>query len=418
MHSRAYIATLFFTASLIGSIAFADHAVNINTAGIAELDTLPGIGEARAEDIVDHRTANGPFATIEDIMDVSGIGTGTYNNIKDHITVGTVSSTSDTATTTSTTATTTTTATSTSTSSTSSGSPAESSGGGSYVPPPVPLLFAEAGDDRIVMVGADTEFRGYAYNRDREVLEGLVRFNWNFGDGTTAEGEALLHHFEYPGTYAVVLTIAQNRLATSDRIRVTAEPAQLGFWTNEDGSVSIQNLSGRDLNLSGWLVRSFDRTFALPADTYVLRDATLRLTQKTMRFPATSAESELLYPNGVVAFRAGDGGDPAPAPATFTAAPQLVAAPIARTPAPRTPKPAQEPPEPAPGHSEAPGDAEAPAAVSLNLAAAASLSKDSPWTIGGGYWWLGAFTLALVAASAMVAVRRAQRDEWDIIEES
>ena len=62
--------------------------ININTASIDELDQLPGIGETTAIRIIDYRTVNGPFATIEDIINVSGIGTATYEEIKDLITVG------------------------------------------------------------------------------------------------------------------------------------------------------------------------------------------------------------------------------------------------------------------------------------------------------------------------------------------
>lgn len=61
--------------------------VNINTATLAELDTLPGIGPVIAQRIIDYREANGPFSTIEGIMDVSGIGPATFDKIKDLITV-------------------------------------------------------------------------------------------------------------------------------------------------------------------------------------------------------------------------------------------------------------------------------------------------------------------------------------------
>lgn len=48
--------------------------VNINTAGVAELDELPGVGEATARAIVEDRERNGPFSAPEDLMRVSGIG--------------------------------------------------------------------------------------------------------------------------------------------------------------------------------------------------------------------------------------------------------------------------------------------------------------------------------------------------------
>ena len=62
--------------------------VNINTADAALLDTLPGIGPSKAAAIIDYRTQHGPFARIEDIQNVSGIGSSTYADIASMITVG------------------------------------------------------------------------------------------------------------------------------------------------------------------------------------------------------------------------------------------------------------------------------------------------------------------------------------------
>jgi competence protein ComEA len=62
--------------------------VNINAASLQELDALPGIGETTARKIIAYREENGPFTRIEDIVNVSGIGAATYDDIKDLITVG------------------------------------------------------------------------------------------------------------------------------------------------------------------------------------------------------------------------------------------------------------------------------------------------------------------------------------------
>jgi competence protein ComEA len=61
--------------------------VNINTATAEELDTLPGVGPAIAQRIIDYRTAHGPFQSIEDIKNVRGIGDATFEELKDKITV-------------------------------------------------------------------------------------------------------------------------------------------------------------------------------------------------------------------------------------------------------------------------------------------------------------------------------------------
>jgi|GEM_PF-1124795 len=64
-----------------------DSRININTASRAELETLSGIGPVRAQAIIDHRNANGPFRSVDQLMDVPGIGPSTLAAIIDHITV-------------------------------------------------------------------------------------------------------------------------------------------------------------------------------------------------------------------------------------------------------------------------------------------------------------------------------------------
>ncbi len=61
--------------------------ININTANEVELSALNGIGAKRAADIVEYRKTNGEFKDIESIKNVDGIGEGTFNLIKEYITV-------------------------------------------------------------------------------------------------------------------------------------------------------------------------------------------------------------------------------------------------------------------------------------------------------------------------------------------
>jgi len=61
--------------------------INLNRAEVWLLKALPGIGETRAQDIIDYRQQNGPFRHISEIIKVEGIGTATYEKIKDLITV-------------------------------------------------------------------------------------------------------------------------------------------------------------------------------------------------------------------------------------------------------------------------------------------------------------------------------------------
>ncbi|MCU6763422.1 ComE operon protein 1 [uncultured Roseburia sp.] len=64
-----------------------DGKVNINLADAAKLTSLTGIGQGKAESIIRYREEHGSFKKIEDIMNVEGIKEGTFEKIKDHITV-------------------------------------------------------------------------------------------------------------------------------------------------------------------------------------------------------------------------------------------------------------------------------------------------------------------------------------------
>ncbi len=63
-----------------------EEKININTASKEELIMLPGIGETLAKRIINYRNTYGPFKSIEEIMEVKGIGEGTFNKVKDKVT--------------------------------------------------------------------------------------------------------------------------------------------------------------------------------------------------------------------------------------------------------------------------------------------------------------------------------------------
>ncbi|MBN1197463.1 MAG: helix-hairpin-helix domain-containing protein [Candidatus Aminicenantes bacterium] len=74
-------------APLLEASTEAKTKVNINTAGLKELQTLPRIGEKVAQRIIDFRKKNGPFKRVEDLLKVKGIGEKTFRRFKDRITI-------------------------------------------------------------------------------------------------------------------------------------------------------------------------------------------------------------------------------------------------------------------------------------------------------------------------------------------
>lgn len=287
MKSTKYIIGLtVFLCCINTSVSYADDVVNINTADKVALMTLTGIGEVKAQAIIDYRTEYGPFATKEDILKVSGIGPATFENIKDRITVGGGAQSQTTSLT-------------TSSSNTNTGTSESSQGTTASSPSSATTLRISAGGDRAVFVGIDVPFDAIAQDSSGRAVE--AHYRWNFGDGSAMDGKHVAHRFEYPGKYAVVLEVVSRQgLRATHQVAVTVESAQLNFKALPDGSVSIENLASRDVDLSQWKVAQGASVFVLAQHTIALKNSTVRLSPATLGFRATSAAT-LLYPDGRIA---------------------------------------------------------------------------------------------------------------------
>ena len=68
-------------------VALEPHSININLASALELEMLPGIGEVKARAIVEYRVLNGPFTSVEELLEVKGIGPATLDKVRDLITI-------------------------------------------------------------------------------------------------------------------------------------------------------------------------------------------------------------------------------------------------------------------------------------------------------------------------------------------
>lgn len=65
------------------------EVLDLNTATLSDLTRLPNIGESRAQDILDWRAAHGGFTSVEELLDVKGIGEGILSQLRPYVTVGT-----------------------------------------------------------------------------------------------------------------------------------------------------------------------------------------------------------------------------------------------------------------------------------------------------------------------------------------
>ena len=168
--------------------------------------------------------------------------------------------------------------------------------------PTEPQITTYAGENRVVIVGADTEFKGEALGLKGEPLAG-ARYQWNMGNGELKEGKAILHFYHYPGEYVVILSVSSGRYAASDRLIVTAVTAQVNISKANADLIELRNGSDVELNLSWWILKAGKKLFTIPKDTLILAGRTLVFSDEVTQLAVVDPyDVELLYPNGVAAY--------------------------------------------------------------------------------------------------------------------
>jgi competence protein ComEA len=283
MRRVGLIALIFFL--IFPSFAHA-ALININTADATLLDTLPGIGPTKAAAIIDYRTTHGPFATVADIQNVSGIGPSTYADIAPLITVGSSSSSSS--------------STASSTTSTASSSPPVESSGGTPEYLVIPQLHIRGVEDRIVSVGADTAFSARVYD-DKSTRRTDVSVVWNFGDGTRRPGTSVFHAYYASGEYVVIVRATTPDGAEGEtEVVVRAQDASVRISKVSPQGITLLNSDTRPLDLSGWRLSAGEREYRLPEDTFILGGKTILLPVQVLGFPLSDSAT-LFFPNGEIA---------------------------------------------------------------------------------------------------------------------
>lgn len=274
----------------------------------------------------------------------------------------------------------------------------------SYVAPPEPLIYAYAGKDRDVIAGADVVYEGQAYDKKGTWLSAsTTRFSWNFGDGNVGEGPQILHHFNVPGRYAVVLSVANATNAAAAKIAVNVHPVSIAM-SEKSNAIVLTNTSGFELDLTDWFFKSGDVLFRLPKNTTLLPHASAAFVASTTGVTDTR-NAVLLYPNGTLASTIGS---------STPFIPQVITPqPALSTPRQRiqksTPAPLPEFVEPI-VMPEPQTDRHVSSSTALTAAAAASTEVEY-------VWWIMAAALAVGSGAVASLISRSKKKEW-VIEES
>lgn len=275
-------AGLVLLAFLLPIFAYA-ALININTADATLLDTLPGIGPSKAAAIVDYRTQHGPFARIEDIQNVSGIGASTYAQIAPLITVGDAPASPP------------------QEASTTAAAASSSGSATPYVPPPTMLSVSVSGSTA-ALLEVPLKLSAQATLKNGSV-DGTALIKWSFGDGSSGEGSTVEKTYRYAGTYLVVVTATDGEAVAHDDLTVTVHPATARIAVVTGEGITLANDSADErLDLSGWRLSADTGSFRIPEGTTILPSASVLFPNTITNLPG-ALEATLRYPDGIIAAR-------------------------------------------------------------------------------------------------------------------
>lgn len=257
--------------ALVCMLPFAASAaalVDINTADATLLETLPGIGPAKAAAIIEYRTEHGSFAAIRDIQDVSGVGPSTYANIQTLITVANSG------------------AASTQPASDAASAPdatEDDSSSTTSTPPASGTLTVQIGHARTVTLGTAVTFSA-AVSRNGHA-DSATTVSWSFGDGSSASGRAATKTYRYAGTYAVRAIASDGTAQGEADATITVVPSALRISAIAAEGITLTNDASTSVDLSGWRLTAGLGSFSLPQGMLLLGGASILLSQAITGLP-------------------------------------------------------------------------------------------------------------------------------------
>ena len=167
------------------------------------------------------------------------------------------------------------------------------------------------GGDRVVVVGAGTNFEGAVFDSSGKLVAS-DDFLWSFGDGAYARGRFANHAYNYPGKYIIFFNAAVSGVSFGDSITANVIPNEVKISEvkpNDDGWVEIVNGSDFKIDISHWAVSNGREAFYFPKNTLVDAKTYLIIPEEISGiefFPSGSAA--LLYPRGDVTHEIAYGG--------------------------------------------------------------------------------------------------------------
>jgi archaellum component FlaF (FlaF/FlaG flagellin family) len=155
-----------------------------------------------------------------------------------------------------------------------------------------------AGRERVTYIGVPVEFVA-KYKIDKSIEGRSPNFSWSFGDGTSMNGEKVVHSYKFLGEYDVVLNaeIGDEKSVSRTSVKVLSPDVLINILSN--GDIELKNKGKTEINLGGWVVSNLSSRFVFPRDTIVGSGKIIILSKDDTKIIVNSGELlRLINPTG------------------------------------------------------------------------------------------------------------------------
>jgi len=169
----------------------------------------------------------------------------------------------------------------------------ETGGSTSYVKPKLSLTVP---DSMNIVAGSEVVFHAQVGDTAGTYFDSAL-VSWNFGDGSSVQGNNMYHKYEYPGVYVARVHALYGREEISKRVIVTVRSSNVVFSFKDKQSVHIKNIDTEELDISRWRIIDGANMFQFPGHTYILPEGSLMLSHLVSGFEF-SEDVQLTYSDG------------------------------------------------------------------------------------------------------------------------
>jgi hypothetical protein len=148
-----------------------------------------------------------------------------------------------------------------------------------------------SGRDRLATVGSELTFKGEV-NKKSGISEQYLEYIWNFGDGTTAQGQVVTHRYKFPGEYIVLLTARFSDKVAVSKTNVSVVETHVSAL-RVPGGIQITNNSSGEINIGEWKIITPSNSFTIPKDTLIGKRNTITLPLSVLMNDEVSIENPL-----------------------------------------------------------------------------------------------------------------------------